>query len=264
MKKYFITLFALFCFQMAQGQVDNDLVYHEYDPDFWVVVTEGNHYDVDIDDDGTPDVKYEVYCGNKSRTYSYVNTINGWENCSYCLYPYDSYFDNFFYGLSVTLNDTSLIWGSVCHFEALVQPLVYKVALRYRDGENYYYGWAEFEEIREAYYSRGRFHVAQTCFCAIPNYPLHWGQTSLTEDIEENAENVFAILFPNPTNGQVTITGQSLKSVEVFNPLGQRVVMVQGEGGQMTVDVSGLPAGLYFVNISDEEGRKCVRKVVKK
>ena len=63
--------------------------------------------------------------------------------------------------------------------------------------------------------------------------------------------------------GLVTITGQDLKSAEVFNTLGQQVVSTTGEGERLTVDLSGLPAGVYFVNITNKEGRKCVRKVVK-
>ena len=70
-------------------------------------------------------------------------------------------------------------------------------------------------------------------------------------------------VHPNPTTGQVTITGQDLKTAEVFNTLGQHVATAAGEGERLTVDLSGQPAGIYFVTITDEEGRKCVRKVVK-
>lgn len=51
--------------------------------------------------------------------------------------------------------------------------------------------------------------------------------------------------------------------VKVFNTLGQRLATVQGDGEQLTADISSLPAGIYFVNITDNGGRKCVRKVVK-
>jgi hypothetical protein len=61
----------------------------------------------------------------------------------------------------------------------------------------------------------------------------------------------------------VTITGLNLRQAEVVNTLGQRVAAVKGEGNQLSVNISNLPAGIYFVNVTDEEGRKCVRKVVK-
>ena len=68
---------------------------------------------------------------------------------------------------------------------------------------------------------------------------------------------------PNPTTSFVTITGQDLKSAEVFNTLGQKVATARSEGETMQIDLSELPIGVYFVNITDKEGRKCVRKVVK-
>lgn len=75
--------------------------------------------------------------------------------------------------------------------------------------------------------------------------------------------NAFATLHPNPTTGLVTITGQDLKTAEVFNTLGQQVATATGEGELFTVDISQLPAGIYFINITNSEGRKCVSKVVK-
>lgn len=70
-------------------------------------------------------------------------------------------------------------------------------------------------------------------------------------------------VHPNPTKGLVTITGKGLRQAEVFNTLGQRVTTVQGKGETLQFDISRLPAGVYFVSITDEEGRKCTRKVVK-
>ena len=69
--------------------------------------------------------------------------------------------------------------------------------------------------------------------------------------------------YPNPTTDLVTVMGKDLKAAEVVNMLGQRVITVQGEGETMQIDISNLPTGIYFVNITDTEGRKCVRKVVK-
>ena len=97
---------------------------------------------------------------------------------------------------------------------------------------------------------RIEIHYANT---PMPNYYME----------EFESDNTPYTLYPNPTIGQVTITGKDLKTAEVFNTLGQCVATVKGEGEQLTVDISDLPAGVYFVNITDSEGRKCVRKVVK-
>lgn len=83
------------------------------------------------------------------------------------------------------------------------------------------------------------------------------------DDIRETTLDNEMNIVPNPTMSTVTITGQDLKSAEVFNTLGQHVATATGRGEQLQINLSSLPAGVYFVNVTDSEGRKCVRKVVK-
>ena len=94
---------------------------------------------------------------------------------------------------------------------------------------------------------------------------IHYVTTPMPDyDVDEHlSEEAFATIHPNPSTGLVTITGKAIKQAEVLNTLGQRMATAQGEGEQMTVDISTLPAGVYFVNVTDKDGRKCVRKVVK-
>lgn len=91
---------------------------------------------------------------------------------------------------------------------------------------------------------------------------MQWGQTSIMK-VEEFGATNFGVIHPNPTTGKVTIIGNDLRLAEVINTIGQCVATVKGEGEQLTLDISNLPAGVYFVNVTDGEGRKCVRKVVK-
>ena len=116
-------------------------------------------------------------------------------------------------------------------------------------------------------YSEGpyeyRVYIDKIAFCTMPEYPLRWGQISLSDGIGENETTAFATIHPNPANSIVTVTGKNLKSAEVINTFGQRVATVQGKGETLQIDVAELPVGIYFVCITDEEGRKCVRKVVK-
>ena len=107
------------------------------------------------------------------------------------------------------------------------------------------------------------FYLARTAYCTIPNYPLRWGQTSFDWGVDENEATAFATVHPNPTTGLVAINGKELRIAEVFNPLGQRVATAKGGGETLQIDISHLPAGVYFVSVTDEDGRKCVCKVVK-
>ena len=70
-------------------------------------------------------------------------------------------------------------------------------------------------------------------------------------------------ISPNPTTGFVTVTGENLQQAEVFNTLGQQVLSVQGSGNEMQINMSAFPAGIYFVAVTNEEGRRCVQKVVR-
>ena len=93
-------------------------------------------------------------------------------------------------------------------------------------------------------------------------FTLAYTSRPIYMDLEEK-ENLVCNLYPNPTTGLVTITGKDIKQAEVFNTFGQRVATAQGGDERITVDISALPAGVYFVNVTDKDGRKCVRKVVK-
>ncbi|MEQ8702486.1 MAG: T9SS type A sorting domain-containing protein [Phaeodactylibacter sp.] len=71
-------------------------------------------------------------------------------------------------------------------------------------------------------------------------------------------------LFPNPTTGQlhVQFPGQQVEQLEVWNGTGQAVRRAQGPfPEQHTLDLSGLPAGLYTLRARMERGIR-VEKVV--
>ena len=141
------------------------------------------------------------------------------------------------------------------------------VAVRKPVNEDFYYGWVRFSVIGDG--PSSTLPNNTTCiihdyaYCTIPNYPLRAGQTSLSWGMDENASVTFATIHPNPTTGLVTIVGKDLNQAEVVNMLGQCVTAAQGKGETLQIDISNLPTGVYFVNVTDGEGRKCVRKVVK-
>ena len=81
-------------------------------------------------------------------------------------------------------------------------------------------------------------------------------------DIQES-NTVSPSLHPNPTSSFVSVKGEDLRQAEVVNMLGQKMLCVQGKGKELHIDMTALPAGIYFITVTDEEGRKYVRKVVK-
>ena len=133
---------------------------------------------------------------------------------------------------------------------------------------HYYYGWIEFKMFWDTslsiYVPTPRLVLYGTAFCTIPDYPLRAGQTSLDWDIGTYSTTAYAYVQPNPTNGKVTVKGNNLSQAEVYNVLGQRIATVKATGGGIgTVDLSAQPAGIYLVSITDKEGKRCVKKVMK-
>lgn len=99
--------------------------------------------------------------------------------------------------------------------------------------------------------------------CYFEEESLVWTDGTCWDDVDEVAAEEKTCLFPNPANATLTITGKDLKQIEIVNMLGQCVVMQQANGTQTEIDICDLPAGIYFVGITDENGNRCVQKVVK-
>ena len=68
---------------------------------------------------------------------------------------------------------------------------------------------------------------------------------------------------PTLTGGVVVISGVALREASAYNTLGQLVLTKKEEADTMTLDLSGQPSGLYFITVTDQNGQRCVRKVVK-
>jgi hypothetical protein len=64
-------------------------------------------------------------------------------------------------------------------------------------------------------------------------------------------------VYPNPTSGLVNIEFNSLHEketkVQVYNQLGQRILIQQAVDQNMELDLSSNPAGIYYITISSEK-----------
>ena len=61
------------------------------------------------------------------------------------------------------------------------------------------------------------------------------------------AEAVELRVYPNPTNGLVTVVATEGDEVMVFNALGQVVARQKNDGSALTIDLSEQPRGIYLV-----------------
>lgn len=85
-------------------------------------------------------------------------------------------------------------------------------------------------------------------------------------DTDEVLEQGQLQVFPNPTTGQlhVQFPGQQVEQLEVWNSTGQAVRRAQGPfHEQHTLDLSGLPAGLYTLRARMEAGMRVEKVVVR-
>ena len=60
------------------------------------------------------------------------------------------------------------------------------------------------------------------------------------------------VVYPNPVSETLTVKGVSIRRMEVFNTLGQRVLNNTCHGDEIHLDVSSLAAGVYMLRVIDD------------
>ncbi len=85
---------------------------------------------------------------------------------------------------------------------------------------------------------------------------LNVGEVSIQETVEQ-----LASIYPNPATSSVTLEGENLNSVAIYNMAGQ-LVRVERLGGLSNTLVLDLEAGVYFFSVYDNVGNNGVQRVV--
>ena len=78
-----------------------------------------------------------------------------------------------------------------------------------------------------------------------------------TWSVNENEASIS--LFPNPANDFVTLKGETLGTVRVYNALGQKMDEFEANGSELRINTTGYENGVYFVK-TDEKAMKFVVK----
>ena len=76
-----------------------------------------------------------------------------------------------------------------------------------------------------------------------------------TWSVDENEAST--TLFPNPANDFVTLNGETLGTVRVYNALGQMVDEFEANGSELRINTTSYESGVYFVK-TDEKTMKFV------
>lgn len=248
MKRIFLLGLLLLAVIKTQAQ-NGEFIYCDFEPDLSATKCQDTIW-VDFDSDGRGDVYLYMTSHSTGGHMAMIGTSDLWELG--CLQENDAD--------TIAIPDIVESWEKDYSW-FMNQDKDRFVARKHIEGRCLY-AWfrAYWYPTWEPYICHLNFD--KFAFCAIPDYPLCWGQTSFA-GIEESVSATDATLYPNPTTGLVTVTGENLRKAEVANALGQKVLCTQSEGNELLLDMSTLPSGVYFVTVTDKEGRKCVRKVVK-
>ena len=91
--------------------------------------------------------------------------------------------------------------------------------------------------------------------------PESWTAGYSIVSVSENKASEGFWLFPNPTNGMITVETQSIASLpyRIANMLGQTMMTGTIHGESQQVDVSGLPSGMYFVSVGNNTKKLVIK-----
>lgn len=267
MKKSILLVTVLLLSHLAMAQ-NGQIIYTDFEPDLtqtfhnWVQI--GNPVYLDVDQDE----HYEwVFKGEDG----------GWQSIILAFMPadYDTSglnpnirFEKYL-KLGDTLSSSQYNWNlQYYHWGQLGEHQHLMIGLRYKVDDGYCYGWLDvsiklYDPAPMVGAATIDLFVHEMAYCTIPNYPFRVGQTDFVWGVDENLIDNLASVYPNPTTGKVIVKGKNLEKAEIYNVVGQKMTSAKFETDKITFNLIDQPVGIYLINVTDKEGRKCIRKVVK-
>ena len=80
------------------------------------------------------------------------------------------------------------------------------------------------------------------------------------DDVEESTETTWS-LYPNPATSMVTLKGDNLSSVAIYNVAGQLLRVVKLDNVVNNIDMN-VESGVYFFSVYDNNGNNSIQRVV--
>jgi len=237
---FFIMLLEMLFIKVVFSQdmaTFSNLYIFDYDPDIELDSPGSDTLKIDLDNDSINDV---LFCLSSSSAgnWAYIQTLHSDCNVSYIsYYPTDSLSGNTLRWHSGKIN----FLGEFDNQE--------KIGIRIYKNNAFFYGW-----IR-AYFVSSQFnrnlYIDKYAFCPIPDYPLLWGQTILT-NVNDIGTAPVAWAYYDPVVDQLSIHAvKKIKLAKLLTSNGIVVSALRNVNACMAVfNTSGLPAGAYLVRLT--------------
>ena len=218
---------------------EEPILYTDFDPDPYLhIVNSHEELCFDLDGDSISDVCFAYDLGS---AWVYFHVTSTQDNLTLC------------YGLE----EGDIIahaeeWSSSWTFYSSPDDASH-MGFRIEKYRNYYYGWLS---TSGAPAPEQKWYFDKFAYCTIPNYPLEWGQTTITEGMEENPiENQF-LVYPNPANSVLFVetfqeTSLPNQTYRIINMMGQTLLHGNITAKTQQIIIENLPAGLYFISVGN-------------
>ena len=91
---------------------------------------------------------------------------------------------------------------------------------------------------------------------AVVNGETYYGQETTFQTLEDGVAELIQSLkiYPNPTANVLNIEGENMSQIDVYNAVGQRVMMMNVDGNKAQLNTESLNNGIYFVRIIASDG----------
>jgi len=104
-----------------------------------------------------------------------------------------------------------------------------------------------------------------TLFKAVGIYPdVFLAKLNGIASIPELSAPQSLTISPNPTSSSFTITSSSkIETIYITDVLGSKILKQVQNDQSVTINISQLPSGIYFIQVTDENKNSINRKIIK-
>ena len=92
-------------------------------------------------------------------------------------------------------------------------------------------------------------------YAIVNGYTFYGAETTFqtwTEGVDELGNSLK--VYPNPTANMLNVEGEDMRSLEVYNTVGQRVMTMEVNGNKAQINTESLNNGIYFLRINANDG----------